>query len=50
MSINESDDRTFSSSHNLSLSHPESQPNLAHAFTKSGDDSKKSLTHKLTGG
>ena len=47
MSINESDDRTFSSSHNLSqrdMQNQESHPNLAHQFVKSGEESKKNLT------
>ena len=54
MSINESDDRTFSSSHNLSqrdMHNQESQPNLAHNFVKSGENhSRKSLTNKLNAG
>lgn len=52
MSINESDDRTFSSSHNLSqreMHNQESQPNIAHNFVKSGEESRKSLTNKLNG-
>lgn len=52
MSINESDERTFSSSHNLSqrdMQNQESQPNLAHNFVKSGEESKKSLSSKLHG-